>query len=110
MTVKKNRHISTFAASICLSMLFGCIPIMVPDMAMQPPHSIKLVGANGELSTKQSKVILAKLEKNGDDTNIFDKHLALEAEVVGSPLMVGTVCERSNTPSPRKATTLGPEG
>jgi len=97
MVVKKAkyRRISTFAMGICLSMLFGCtsIPIMVPDMAMQPSHNIQLVGANGPLSTQQSKTILARLEKNGDDTKIFDKHLALEAEIVGSPLMVGNKVE-----------------
>ncbi len=73
------------------TLLVGCssIPMMVPDMAMQSPHKVKLEGAQGALTNEQSKAILAKVKKNGEDTNIFDKHLALESEIVGSPLVVG---------------------
>jgi cardiolipin synthase len=66
---------------------------MVPDMAMQPKHAVQLDGAHGPLTAQQSKAVLARLKKNGDDTNIFDKHLALEAEIVGSPLVVGNKVE-----------------
>ncbi|MES2013276.1 MAG: cardiolipin synthase [Pseudomonadota bacterium] len=74
-----------------LALLVGCtsIPTMVPDMAMHSNRPVQLEGAHGPLTAKQSKEILTKLKKNGDDTNIFDKHLALEAEIVGSPLVVG---------------------
>jgi cardiolipin synthase len=83
------------AVMLGLSLLVGCasIPAMVPDMAMRQAQPVKLSGAHGELSAKQSKAILARLKKNGDDTNIFDKHLALEAEIVGSPLVVGNKVE-----------------
>jgi cardiolipin synthase A/B len=97
MTIKKNARarVANLATMLALTLLVGCtsIPTMVPDMAMQQAHPVKLNGANGELSAKQSKAILAKLQKNGDDTNIFDKHLALEAEIVGSPLVVGNKVE-----------------
>lgn len=78
-------------AMLSITLLGGCsaIPTMVPDMAMHPAKAVQLDGAHGPLSPKQTKQILAKLEKNGADTNIFDKHLALEAEIVGSPLVVG---------------------
>ena len=69
------------------------IPIMVPDMAMQSERPVQLDGKNGPLSVKQSKAILAKLKKNGDDTNIFDKHLALMSEITSSPLVVGNKVE-----------------
>ena len=62
---------------------------MVPDMAMQSPNPVQLDGKNGPLSAKQSKAILEKLKKNGDDTNIFDKHLALMTEITDSPLVTG---------------------
>ncbi len=97
MTIKKNARarVANLATMLALTLLVGCtsIPTMVPDMSMQQAHPVKLNGANGELSAKQSKAILAKLQKNGDDTNIFDKHLALEAEIVGSPLVVGNKVE-----------------
>src|SRR5665647_3599450 len=81
--------IAKLAEALCLALLVGCssIPTMVPDMAMQPSHAIQLDGPDGLLTAKQSKAILAKLKKNGDETNIFDKHLALEEEIVGSPLV-----------------------
>lgn len=84
-------------ASIFVSiiLLAGCssIPTMVPDMAQHANRPVQLEGANGPLSAKQSKAILAKLKKDGDDTNIFDKHLALEAEIVGSPLVTSNKVE-----------------
>lgn len=83
--------IAQLAVAFFLTLLVGCssIPTMVPDMAMLPSHPVQLDGAHGPLTNEQSKAILAKLKKNSDDTNIFDKHLALEAEIVGSPLVVG---------------------
>jgi cardiolipin synthase len=83
------------AAGVLLALLAGCssIPTMVPDMALQPSRPVQLENAQGPLTAQQSKALLAKLEKNGDDTNIFDKHLALEAQIVGSPLMTGNKVE-----------------
>jgi len=87
--------IAKLAASIFIALLVGCssIPTMVPDMSMHPSQPLQLEGAHGPLTAQQSKAILAKLEKNADDTNIFDKHLAVEAEIVGSPLVVGNKVE-----------------
>ncbi|MDI1308055.1 MAG: cardiolipin synthase [Methylotenera sp.] len=97
MILKKNTFSGFKNVSVLLGLflLVGCtsIPTMVPDMAMQQAHQVKLNSINGELSAKQSQAILAKLQKNGDDTNIFDKHLALESQIVGSPLMVGNKVE-----------------
>jgi cardiolipin synthase len=66
---------------------------MVPDMAMESKRPQQLDSAHGPLSVNQSKAILAKLKKDGDETNIFDKHLAVEAEIVGSPLVTGNKVE-----------------
>lgn len=66
---------------------------MVPDMAIVSPHPVQLDGKNGPLSAKQSKEILAKLNKNSDDTNIFDKHLILMSGLTDSPLVVGNKVE-----------------
>ena len=65
------------------------MPILVPDMAMQSPKAISLENAHGPISNQQSKKIIAKIKKNGFETNIFDKHLALISSIIGSPLMVG---------------------
>ena len=75
---------SLLALPACSSM-----PILVPDMAMESPKAITLENAHGALSNQQSKKIIARIKKDGLETNIFDKHLALISEIVGSPLMVG---------------------
>jgi cardiolipin synthase len=83
-------RIAILAAAHCLVLLAGCsLPTMVPDMATQPSQPVQFDGARGPLTAKQSKAILARLNSNGADTNIFARHLALEAEIVGSPLVVG---------------------
>lgn len=69
------------------------IPIMVPDMSMRSQHPVQLSNGKGPLSAKQSKAILERLQKNGGDSNIFDRHLALEAEIVDSPLVIGNSTE-----------------
>jgi cardiolipin synthase A/B len=97
MTMGKFGYVSIAKLAVIFftALLTSCssIPTMVPDMAMQSPHPVQLDGKNEPLSAKQSKAILAKLKKNGDDTNIFDKHLALMAEIVDSPLVVGNKVE-----------------
>ncbi len=97
MYIRKTGYMSMakLTAALCLALLAGCsaIPIMVPDMALRPSHPVQLEGAHGPLTAQQSKAILARLKKNGDETNIFDKHLALEEEIIGSPLVVGNKVE-----------------
>ncbi len=84
-----------YLAFLGLAFLASCssIPTMVPDMALQSPRPVQLEGAHGLMTNKQSQAILAKLKKNGDDTNIFDKHLALMTEITDSPLVVGNKVE-----------------
>ncbi|MFZ1545867.1 MAG: phospholipase D-like domain-containing protein, partial [Candidatus Nitrotoga sp.] len=97
MCIQKIRFVSIakFAAAFGLVLLLACtsIPTMVPDMAMHPAHPVQFDGAHGPLTAKQGKAILARLKKSGADTNIFDRHLALEAEIVGSPLVVSNKVE-----------------
>lgn len=75
--------------------LFGCssIPIITPDMSLEKAKPVQLDGANGPLSTKKSKEILARLKKDSKETQIFDKHLAIETELLGNPLVVGNEVE-----------------
>jgi cardiolipin synthase A/B len=74
-----------------LAMLVGCgaLPVIASAQASGPTANVQLGGARGPLSTQQSKAILARLAKGGDDTSIFDRHLALEESITGSPLVVG---------------------
>jgi cardiolipin synthase len=65
--IKKIGQISIAKLSIalCLILLAGCssLPVMVPDMAMQPSHPVQLDGAHGPLTAQQSKAVLARIKK-----------------------------------------------
>jgi cardiolipin synthase len=75
----------------CFIGLTACssLPKIVPDLARRPGTPVKLEGARGPLSAAQSKAILSQLESRSVDTGIFDRHLALEEAIVGSPLTTG---------------------
>ena len=69
----------------------GCssLPTIVPDMARHPAQPVQLEGARGPLTSQQSKAVLDRLKSRGEETSIFDRHLAMEEAIVGTPLMVG---------------------
>lgn len=69
----------------------GCssLAIIVPDMARRSSHPVHLASAAGPLSTEKSKQVLASLKSRKQDTNIFDRHLAVEEAIIGSPLVMG---------------------
>ena len=85
------KYLGLSLTTLYFILLTACssVPILVPDMAMQSPKKISLENAHGAISNQQSKKILEKIKKNGLETSIFDKHLALISEIAGSPLMVG---------------------
>ena len=92
MLVKSLRLLAGLLQILALSAC-ASIPILTPDMSMHAPKAIRLVNAHGPISNQQSKKIIANIKKNGAETNIFDKHLALISSVVGSPLIVGNKVE-----------------
>lgn len=71
--------------------LAGCssLPVIVPDMARHARPAVQLDGSRGPLTARQSRAVLARLERRGVPTDIFERHLAQEEEVAGSPLLVG---------------------
>jgi len=77
-------------AAIFVAVVAGCstiLPTINPDMAERRP--VVLEGAQGPLSAARSKAILDRLKARGGETSIFDRHLALEEAIAGSPLVVG---------------------
>jgi len=81
-------HLRLALGLLCLA---GCssLPIIVPDLARRSGPPVQLEGARGPLSAAQSKAILDRLASSGQDTGIFERHLALEEAIVGSPLTTG---------------------
>ena len=68
----------------------GSLPRLVPDLAAHSaPLSPQLLGSHGFLSPAQSRAMLARLAQSAPDSSAFQRHLALEEAIVGSPLTVG---------------------
>ncbi len=80
--------------AVCVFGLFGMaacssLPTIVPDLERRPGPPAQLEGAGGPLSAAHSKAILDRLEGSGQNTGLFERHLALEEAIVGSPLTTG---------------------
>jgi cardiolipin synthase len=71
--------------------LAGCssLPTIVPDLRLAPLTAVPLQGAAGPLSAAQSRAVLDRLAQGGQPTEIFERHLAREQALVGSPLTTG---------------------
>ena len=76
---------------VALSLAAGCasLPTFVPDMSRRAPSTVQLVGARGPLTAAQSKAVLDRLRADNSQSDIFDRHLALEQEIAGTPLVAG---------------------
>lgn len=69
----------------------GCtsLPTVVPHGHTTPGAAVMVEGARGALTPRQGQAVLARLAGGSDDTGIFERHLALEAQASGSPLVTG---------------------
>jgi cardiolipin synthase A/B len=81
------------AASACsLGLLAACstLPTIAPDTAEAAgTDTVRIAGAHGPLSPDAQRRVLDRLKAAGQDTDIFERHLAFEQEIVGSPLSAG---------------------
>ena len=74
---------------LCLATGCASLPSIVPDLSRRPAAAVQLVGARGPLSAEQSKAVLAGLRNRKQDSDIFERHLAVEEAIAGSPLTTG---------------------
>lgn len=78
--------------ALLLTGLAACssLPVLMPDLqrrsAAQP---VQLEGAHGKLSAARSAAILERLRSRNPDSDLLDRHLALEEAIVDSPLTTG---------------------
>jgi cardiolipin synthase A/B len=91
---RRHRRAAVVVALVTLLVplvLVSCnsLPTINPDLAFRSGPPIQLEGARGPLSVTQSQAILEGLDKGGQDTDIFSRHLAREESIVGSPLTTG---------------------
>ena len=77
--------------ALSLAAACGCstLPTIDPEAGSRPSQAVQLDGARGPLSAQQSKAVLERLASSGEETGIFERHLALEGRIAGSPLVVG---------------------
>jgi len=84
-------QLAWYLSLVCVLGQSGCssLPVIDPDFAPAHASEVRIDGSHGELSAAKSKAILDRLRKSSPDTDIFDRHLALEESIVGSPLTAG---------------------
>lgn len=82
---------SIVAAICCLLLAAGCATL--PDTQFLTERYIaqaaQFKNAWGPISAKRSAAIVEKLKQKSGDIDSLDKQIALEQEIVGSPLVVG---------------------
>lgn len=78
------------ATLLAVILLGGCgvLPKVTPDMARHK-GPLQIEGAHGPLTVAQSKAVLDSLGERGRGTGVFERHLALEQAIVGTPLVAG---------------------
>jgi cardiolipin synthase len=79
------------AAALCLLAAAGCATLPDTDALIErhAGQAARFESARGPLSAKQSAAVLANLQRASGDLDILDKQIALEQEIVGSPLILG---------------------
>lgn len=85
------QRIKRYLATGLIAVVCGCssLPVIVPAMTRPQASPVQLEGARGPLTARQSKAVLERLQSRGKETSIFDRHLAIEEAITGSPLMTG---------------------
>ena len=78
------------AAILLLLPFTACssLPQVAPNTALATTPA-QVEGPRGPLPASRSREILVGLERGADDTGIFDRHLAVEQAVTGTPLVSG---------------------
>lgn len=75
-----------------LALLAGCDSLPVVAAAAAAPGAsqpVRLHGARGPLSDARSQAVLDSLRNQRQDSNIFDRHLAVEEALAAGPLSTG---------------------
>ena len=88
----RRRALWSTAPALGLALALGAcssLPTIAPDLQRQARAPVQLEGARGPLSVAQSKAAIDRLQRSGQPIDLFDRHLAVEEAIVGSPLTTG---------------------
>jgi len=79
------------ALASCLLAVAGCATLPNTDavIARHTAQAVRFETARGPVSTRRSAAVLAELKRKSGDIDILEKQIALEQEIVGSPLILG---------------------
>ncbi|RPJ45831.1 MAG: cardiolipin synthase [Betaproteobacteria bacterium] len=87
----RMNHLATIVMACSLLITAGCAAL--PDTEFLTDRYVtqaaRFESARGPLSVKQNAAIVAALKRGSGDLDMLDKQIALEQEIVGSPLVVG---------------------
>jgi cardiolipin synthase len=90
-TASRVEHLCTVAAACLAFAAAGCATL--PDTRFlsdrYAAQSARFESARGPVSKKRSAIIVANLGRNTGDVEMLGQQIALEQEIVGSPLVVG---------------------
>jgi len=97
------------AALALLAVLAACATVPPIDryLLQTQPTPVRLEGAHGALSKDASAKVLADLKARSPDTGIFDRHVAIEQTLAGTPLSVGNRATLLSDGPATYAATLG---
>jgi cardiolipin synthase A/B len=89
--VRARRHPCLVVLHAALaSVLAACaVPNVNGAIAQAPPGPQIVVGAQGPLSAARSREILDALNRQSPNSDILDRHIAIEEAVTGTPLIAG---------------------
>ena len=80
-----------FSTVVLNFLLASCaaLPAQNTEPLQRTANSVLIKGVHGALSPGCSNLTIDRLQGPGQPTGIFDRHLAREQEIVGSPLTIG---------------------
>ena len=70
-------------------LLTGCGALAQVATPPPPPQQVRLQGPRGALSVEQSKQVLQALQSRQPETDILDRHVAIEEAINQAPLTLG---------------------
>ncbi len=77
--------------SACLGFATGCAHTLVERevLAQASDTPVRVQGARGPLNARQSKAIIEAIKAKAPESDLFDRHLAIEEAVAGSAISIG---------------------
>ena len=86
-----RRFLERAVGVVCLLAAAGCASLPDTDdlISRHAGQTARFESARGPLSERRNAAIVAQLKRSAGDLDILDKQIALEQEIVGSPLVIG---------------------